>query len=334
MDTNPPQPGRALTDEAAPRRRATPEVFALVLVAAVAIAGLLVANASIPGGRVEGCFAGCATMPGRAVGEPLLVVSLNMLHGFPGLGDLGTRMDLIAAEIRRINPDIVLLQEVPWTLFHGRGAQRLGRATGLNWAFARANGNRWAIAFEEGEAILSRYPLRDAGLVELMPSAGAFEHRVALHAVVETPAGPFDAYSTHLTNGDPAVGQKQAESLVAFVERTRHGPAVIGGDFNALEDSPQIRDLAGRWVDAFRAVNPEDPGLTCCADNPTAGPEEQFERRIDYVFVVSAGDAGDAGADAGPRVLAAELAFDRPFGVAGAWQWASDHVGLLVEVAR
>jgi len=76
-------------------------------------------------------------------------------------------LDLIAQEIRRQDADIVCLQEVPWAPHIGSAAQYLAARTGLNHVYFRANGNRWTILFEEGEAILSRYPLRDVTFEEL-----------------------------------------------------------------------------------------------------------------------------------------------------------------------
>jgi endonuclease/exonuclease/phosphatase family metal-dependent hydrolase len=197
-------------------------------------------NVSRPGRRVEGCPEGCAAVAPRTSG-PLRVLSLNMLHGFPRFDHLDDRLDLIAAEIQRLDPDIVCLQEVPW--HWGSAAQDLAERTGLNHLYMRANGNRWAILFEEGEAILSRYPLRDATATGLAPRAGLFEHRVALQATAVTPWGDLRVVSTHLTHGDPAVNETQAASLIAFVNASDTGapPAVVAGDFNAREDSAQIQ---------------------------------------------------------------------------------------------
>ena len=210
-----------------------------------------VLNVSRPGTRVEGCLAGCAAAGPRRDG-PLRVMSLNVLHGFPRFAHLPDRLDLIAAEIRHQDADLVLLQEVPW--HWGSAAHRLAEATGMNYAYVRANGNRWTLLFEEGEAILSRYPLRDAAMVELMPRAGFFEHRRALRATAITPWGAVGVVSTHLTHGEPAANRAQAASLAAFVADGGGGPLLVGGDFNATEDEPQIRELG--WIDAYRAVHP------------------------------------------------------------------------------
>jgi endonuclease/exonuclease/phosphatase family metal-dependent hydrolase len=248
-----------------------------------------------------------------------------MLHGFPDFTDLPARLDLIAAEIRRLDADVVLLQETPWTRATGNGAQSLAQQLDYNYLYYRANGNRRLIFFEEGEAILSRFPLQDPLFTVLQPRTGFFESRVVLGVTAATPWGDIGFFVAHLTGKDPQANRRQAESLRAFVEAHSGDLAVVAGDFNALEDSPQIAALAGRWTDAYRASHPGDAGLTCCIGDLAAGPEEPLEERIDYLFLV-------APAAEIAEIVRVQHAFDRPFPTRGGWQWASDHTGLLVEI--
>jgi len=295
----------------------------------VFLATLYVFNASIPGRAPEGCPQGCATASARGAG-PLRVLDLNMLHGFPDFKDLPLRLDLIAKEIRRLDADVVLLQEAPWTRGTGNGAQALAQQLGYNYLYYRAEGNRHLIFFETGQAILSRFPLKDTVFSVLPPQAGFFESRVSLGATAATPWGDVTFFAAHLTDKkDPQVNRGQAESLKSFVDSHANGLAVVGGDFNAHEDTPQMVALAASWTDAYRTVHPDDEGLTCCIDNLTAGPGEalgeRLEERIDYIFLVN--KTSKSG-----QILSARHVFDRPFPVAGGWQWASDHTGLLVEL--
>ena len=302
-------------------------VFLLFL---VILATLYVFNASIPGRAVEGCPQGCATASVRSAG-PLRVLSLNMLHGFPDFKDLPLRLDLIAKEIRRLDADVVLLQEVPWTRATGNGAKFLAQQLGYNYLYYRAEGNRRLIFFETGQAILSRFPLKEAIFSVLPPQAGFFESRAALGATAATPWGDVPFFVAHLTDkkDDPQVNRGQAASLKAFVEAHTTRLAVVGGDFNAQEDSPQILALSSSWIDAYRVLHPDDPGLTCCIDDLTSAPGEalgeRLEERIDYIFLVT--KTGKSG-----QILSAQHAFYRPFPAGSGWQWASDHTGLLVEL--
>jgi endonuclease/exonuclease/phosphatase family metal-dependent hydrolase len=196
----------------------------------------------------------------------------------------------------------------------------------MNYLTLRANGNRRAILFEEGEAILSRYPLRDPAATELEPSAGFFEHRVALQATAATSWGNLRVVSTHLTHGDPAVNQAQADSLIAFVDAIGSGtPAAVAGDFNARQDSPQIGALyAAGWIDTYRAAHPDEPGLTCCIDDPTDA-DQALSKRIDYIFLIP-GDGSFSIDDS--RVV-----FDQPLLGGDGPLWASDHAGLLTTLS-
>jgi endonuclease/exonuclease/phosphatase family metal-dependent hydrolase len=297
-------------------------LLALLLVVLAAV--VLVLNASRAGTRVEGCAQGCSTAL-QSPGNTLRVMSMNVLHDFPRFQHLARRLDLVADVIRREGVDVVLLQEIPWNRRLGNGADYVARQLGYNYLYLRANGNRHTIFFEEGEAILSRYPLKDASFVELAPRAGFFEHRVTLHAAAATPWGDVDLFATHLTTGEASVNQAQVSSLQAFVNGTGSAPALVGGDFNAGEDSPSIEMLAHEWVDTHGVANPGDAGLTCCVDDLAAGPDKPLEKRIDYLFLVPRGEQR-------LRVKGAWQVLQTPVRTADGWLWASDHVGVLAEL--
>lgn len=296
-------------------------LLALLLIGAVT---LYVLNASKPGSRVEGCASSCATNTARKAGA-LRLVSLNMLHGFPRFTDLELRSQIIMKEIQRLDADVVLLQEVPWTVKTGNIMDRLRKELGYNGLYYRANGNKNLILFEEGEAILSRFPLSDAVTTELIPRKDMFDTRVALGATLDTPWGKLQVFVAHLTNDNLHIAEGQAESLRKFVEANQQEAALVSGDFNSQATSPQILELSNTWEDTYRVMHPGEPGLTCCIDNLHAGVNEPLEERIDYIFLVPT-EAESW------RLLSAVKVFDRPFELKGAWQWASDHEGLMVEI--
>jgi endonuclease/exonuclease/phosphatase family metal-dependent hydrolase len=255
------------------------------------------------------------------------VVSLNVLHGHPDFEYLDLRLELIAHEIERLDADIVLLQEVPWRRELGNAAAYLSEEMGMNYVYWRANGNRWAISFEEGEAILSRYPLKDVSVSELKPQAGFFENRIVLRAVAQTPIGDIDLYVTHLTHGEAEINQGQVEALMQFVERTSRNMAIVAGDFNAREGSPHIMSLGDAWVDSYRLANPGDRGYTCCVGDLRAPPGEILEKRIDYIFVLGEDELGYS-------IQEVSLAFNAPYQVLDGWLWASDHAGLMLTIKK
>lgn len=281
-----------------------------------------VLSTSRPGFRIEGCLDGCAAESFRDDGT-IRVISLNILHGFPHFKYLDQRLRVIANQVVQLNPDIVLLQEVPWTLKMGNTAEFLAEQVGMNYAYLRANGNRWAIAFEEGEAILSRYPLLNPAFSELQPQSGFFEHRVVLHLTALTELGEVGLYVTHLTHDDSRINQGQTESLKSFVN-SQVGPfSIVAGDFNALPDSPQIAAFPPLWIDPFESAIPEENAYTCCIDELTQ-TSARLTKRIDYLLIIPGSST--------PQVIAAKRVFDTSFPSNGGWIWASDHVGLMADI--
>jgi len=253
----------------------------------------------------------------------LRVLSLNVLHGFPHFERLRLRLDAIANEIRRQEVDIACLQEVPWTLRQGSAARYLARETGMNHAYMRANGNRWTILFEEGEAILSRYPLRDLAFQELRPRAALFEHRVVLQATAVMPQGQVTLFCTHLTHGDPTVNRAQFASLQTYVQQASTGPSIVAGDLNATEDVQQTAAIG--WTDTYRVAQPDDRGATCCIEDLSARSDDTLAKRIDYLYLASGA--------AEVRVVDSQRALDEPIQLDEGWLWASDHVGVLTTLS-
>ena len=280
-------------------------------------------NVSRPGRRVSACLDGCANgAPAADLGE-LRVVSLNILHGIPSFEHLDTRLDLLTTELRRLDADIIALQEVPWRLGRVNLAAELAKRLDMNYAYIRANGNRWAIGFEEGEAILSRYPLRSVAYFEIKPQAGFFEHRVVLTAILETAFGSLPVVATHLTHSNPQANQMQLAALQAYVDGLPT-PALVMGDLNARPDSAGIMTLAADWVDSYPSANPGQAGYTCCVDDLQADPETAFKTRIDYLFLVP-------DAEQKLTLASSQVIFGHPFQTPVGWLWASDHGGLLTE---
>lgn len=282
---------------------------------------ILLFNVSKPGDSFEGCLSGCArTIDERAT--KLRIASLNVLHGYPDYEAMPLRLELIAAEIKRLEVDIMLLQEVPWTRAFGNGADLLATASGMNYVYYRANGNRHLIGFEEGEAIFSRFPLHDVRFAELQPRAGFFENRIVLQALTDTPQGPIRLFVTHLTNGEKAVNQKQAAALEKIVGDTAEVPTIVAGDLNATEDTPQYLSIAENWIDVYRSSNKNDPGFTCCQNDLFQKEAQELNHRIDYIFWME---------DPEKRLQLQDvkLAFDQPYQLGDSKLWLSDHLGLL-----
>ncbi len=218
----------------------------------------------------------------RKHNEPITIVSANLWHDWPKYRQCTARLESFASMVKAENADIVLLQEVShrsdlhvdtWL------SERLGMAS----AYSRANGHEAGIGFEEGLAVLSRFPIQNLYLQQLGSSANIFVHRLAMGVKVLSPTGAFAAISVHLgllkhqnTN--------QLAHLFTWINSTMGGsPAVIGGDFNTDENSPPLTHLRSAWLDTFRHLHPHADGTT----HELLAPWGSVVRRsrLDYIFL-------------------------------------------------
>ncbi|GAA3219532.1 endonuclease/exonuclease/phosphatase family protein [Actinocorallia longicatena] len=225
-------------------------------------------------------------------------------------GPYEARTGLIRAELARLAPDVIGLQEV-WRENGVTQAETL--ADGLHGVFAPALRLDGA---DYGNALLSRHPITDAETIPLPNDPGA-EPRVLLHASIATPDGPLPFFVTHLhySPGEATLRARQAEFVAETVaERTSGGPAVLVGDFNAPPGSPEIASVLSHGLtDAWPSSGDGTPGHTYCETNAFARASGEPSVRIDYVFTSALTPART------------ELAFTTPSGGV----WPSDHYGVL-----
>lgn len=215
----------------------------------------------------------------------LRVLSYNIHHG----EGLDGKLDLerIAGVIKAAKPDLVSLQEVD------RGATRTGKAdqlaklaelTGMKSAFGQA------MAYDGGGygiGILSRFEIGATRTVPL-PGAPKEEPRCLLLADVSVPDDSRPGKvrqvrfgATHLNHRNAAERLAQAKHMLTAVPADI--PAIIAGDLNAVPESPEIRALTEKYLDATARPLParadpraEERLLTWPADRPRS--------KIDYVL--------------------------------------------------
>ena len=269
--------------------------------------------------------------------EPIRVVTFNLFHGGPVAGVTGDghrledRLGIVTAELRRLQPDVIALQEASIGSWRGHVAERLARELGYHVVHASTTEriftygilSRLAVAlidFSEGPAVLSRWPIVSRDVIALERCGRPLDSRVVLRVAVNGPTGPVQIYSTH-TSGD-ACQLHHIERLVR--ERRTALPSVLMGDFNASEDFPALASLKRGFLDAFRAVNPDAPGFTDL--QRTGAATATVSQRYDYVFVVP-------GARGTGAVLASRVVLNAPRWYAdGTTLWPSDHYGVLAEL--
>ena len=266
------------------------------------------------------------------------MVTFNLLHGGPWSGligngaDLEERLGLVIEQLAALRPDVVALQEASVGGKRGNVAQRLGRALDIEWIHAPTTsqvfGVGWldrtitsAIRFNEGPAVLSRFPIVGSDVVALPRCANRLFPRVLLRVEVRTPHGPLDFYSTHTSRDDCQLRR------VAELVGARRGPlpAIVAGDFNTRESADAYAELLNAgFVDAFRAVNPGDAGST--SRQQVYAGWSTVSRRIDFVFMVPGGKGV-------PRVLESRVVLDTPRRRPdGSMLWPSDHYGVLAVI--
>lgn len=193
------------------------------------------------------------------------ILAYNIKHGRGNDGKVD--LERTASVIKRLNPDVVALQEVD------RGVERSGKVdeplqlaelTGLkHHAFGKFFDYQGG---EYGMAILSRFPLENITNLRLPDGA---EPRSSLIATVVSPS-PFCLANVHFYRTQQE-RLAQAGALLDFLNRESNLPSVVAGDFNSQPDSP-ILELFGDW-------NIPDKG-----DDHFTFPSEKPRTEIDFIM--------------------------------------------------
>jgi len=263
------------------------------------------------------------------------VLTYNLLAY--GQADGARRAEVVRAELARLRPDVVALQEVTRADGFDQAVDLLGDEVVIVDHPGADDGG-------VGACLASRWPVGAVHTLDLhlVPDAVGLPWAAAVAAEVDGPLGPVLVVH-HKPNWQldaEHVREAQAVATARFVQELTAGrpelPVVLIGDFDAGPEAASIRFLTGRqslagigvrYEDAWAAVHPGEPGDTFSPRNPlvTAG-EMALERgrRIDHVMVRS-GPHGPA-----LDVADCRLVLDEPVGGV----WASDHFGVLADLVR
>lgn len=202
------------------------------------------------------------------------VLTMNLQNPMlPGKAD--ERLELVADFIRTREPDFVTLQEVTERRGQTNRAAALREKTGYQMVWTpthRAGG------YQEGMAILSRYPIISSERHEL-PKVETFGlNRALLGVRAHHPAGDVDVFVTHLAAFTTSSLQaRQATDILHWMRQTRPGmPKFLGGDMNAEPDAPAMRVLRTELTDSWPQSLHGGDGATYPASNP--------KRRIDALY--------------------------------------------------
>ncbi len=243
--------------------------------------------------------------------DSLTVVTLNIWHDEQ---DWPKRLNVIVAEMRRIRPDVICLQEVLQNPTLPNQAETLGDSLGCHVQFATVDGPERPKRY--GNAILTPHPVLLGEERNLVPLD---DYRAVAHVRFKWRGREVDAYATHLhhTKEGGSIRAAQIRHLLAYVDSTRGGgPVVIGGDFNCELGSTELNLVTARHDDAFHVVHPKASRAEATTYNPRFGEDPGA---IDHIFVERAG---------AQRLspLASTVIFNS---VGPDSVWASDHYGVV-----
>jgi endonuclease/exonuclease/phosphatase family metal-dependent hydrolase len=174
----------------------------------------------------------------------------------------GTRvdLDLTTAVLRRLDADLVAVQEVDRDQARSQGADQarlLGQALGMDWRYAptllgtpgspdgwraRVPGDADPGGTAYGIALLSRLPLEEVETV-LLPQSGRDEPRVALVAGLADGGRRLTVAGTHLSFV-PGPNVAQLRALQRHLDE-RGGPRLLLGDLNLWWPAVRLLSLPG-----------------------------------------------------------------------------------------
>jgi len=227
------------------------------------------------------------------------------------------RRPLIEAELARLKPDIVGLNEVSVPLQSAQLLRTaLSTAAGGGYGLVqqtKVNG----LSTVEAEALLSRFPVIESGNLDYQ--AGDM---VALVGRVLVGGAPLDVVVTHLyrSRGEDSLRLFQVQRLLEWIEaRDPAVPRIVCGDFNASLDKPSAALMATR----FRPTQTAPTAFTPLAgyDGAVSHPYwPRMDRCIDYIWVSPE-----------IEVLASGVCFDRP-DPTDTTLWPSDHAGVWADL--
>lgn len=238
----------------------------------------------------------------------LSVVTLNLWHD---KGDWPARQRQIVAELRRLQPDVIALQEVLQHENLPNQAQTLADALGYRAYFVSVDAADAPRRY--GNAILSRHPLLALDWKPLQP---ADDYRSVAHARIVLDGRTVNLYATHLHYKPEggAIRKRQIDDLLAYIDASADGaPSLVAGDFNAPEHAPEFAQFRQRFDNAYGRLH---PGIADDArEHSTLNLNQYAPLRIDHIWYEPAAFAAES----------AQILFSAPDadGV-----WASDHYGV------
>jgi endonuclease/exonuclease/phosphatase family metal-dependent hydrolase len=227
------------------------------------------------------------------------------------------RRELIVAQLRELNPDILALNEIHLPSQTGRWLHRASQSTNRSPYNLLQQSKAGEDSRTQGEGLLTRYPVTETANLDYLT-----HNCVALVARFDIEERVLDVYVTHLIAAkiEDSARQYQVLQLLQWI-RTRDDAdySIVCGDFNAAPGQPSIRLMSG----AYRPTQTQATAFTPLKEpggDPTHPEWERFDRCIDYIWVSET-----------IKIKASGLCFNRP-SADDPNLWPSDHVGVWADL--
>ena len=262
----------------------------------------------------------------------ILTLNTHSLHSENNLANCHVLCDVIEKEL----PDIIALQEVNQniqgeavTTISGHipvgevllkesnfalSVQKILQAMKLNYQFSWLGMKKGYGRFDEGLAIFSRHPVKEAKSMLLTNTSdyNNFKKRMAL--VVETDIGVFAC--CHLGWEDDSDEPFERQVLRLSACRNFKKNVYLMGDFNVTPKSRGYEKIISKgWQDTFFLAE-EKVGEATVSGKIDGWEENGSDMRIDYIFVSKK-----------IPVKKSEVLFS-----GDAWPKISDHFGVMVTI--
>ena len=268
----------------------------------------------------------------------LRVLTLNLWQRY---GEWNDRRFVLIERIKELQPDLVAFYESIKTDEYDQVLDLLG--PGFNIAHSKIRDPNGM-----GISIASRWPFGEMKEIDLnvTPRTDGFPCTTLIAEIIGPEAILFVNHFPNWQLNFEYERELQAVKVARLVEEQvgkSIKQVVLVGDLDADHDAASIRFWTGRqslgnmsvcYRYTWESIHPEYSGHTFSPINPLVKNEEvkgmkPFRdwpfRRIDYIFVRFGAHGGNA-----LDILTCDRIFDEPInGI-----WASDHFGLIVDLAK
>jgi endonuclease/exonuclease/phosphatase family metal-dependent hydrolase len=207
-------------------------------------------------------------------------VQLKILHWNVDFGegtDLVVDYNRIVTWVSNMNPDIVSMCEIEHYSGGGDPVQTvltlLRQRTGLTWSW------HFVPKFDgcaEGNLILSKYPIVSTASHYLPYQRSVGQIAVNVNGKI------VNYFATHLDYQYSSYRQAEVTDLMGWLTNFAE-PRIIGGDFNAGPDLPEIGQMVSTYFDSWY----EGMGMAidvAYPDNPVQWMTRTRRGRLDYIF--------------------------------------------------